>query len=310
MRRDFLTFGGALRRGCVAGALALALNALPAMAQGQRASSGILAVIPFTVDSGHIFVAPLVNGRPASFVIDTGSGVDVVESESAARLGISASPQGDSAVVTGTGGTARAYFATIARIQLGSVQIAKSPAYLLHVAQSVRCDGLLGYEFLRRYLVTFDFQRHVMILRRPGAALPGQCVIPFVLSGGVPSVVGEAGGWPGRFLIDTGYGGTVVLNAPFVAKYHLRDRYAQDGRMVAGRGIGGRTQSDLVQLDSFQLGRVPVDGILAELTRQTQGAFAASGVAGTIGIEVLDRYLVTLDYPGGRMILAGSGARP
>ena len=306
MRRNFPTF----RRAFAAGVFALLWSAASSTAHGQRVSTEILAVVPFTLSQGHIFVAIQVNGRPATFLVDTGSGADIVDMGSGSRLGALVDRRGGSAVVTGTGGTSRAYPTTISTIQVEGVQVRRSRAFLLHLSESVRCDGVLGYEFLRRFVTTFDFERGVLTLRRPGAAPPGQWAIPFVLAGGVPSVVGEAGGWVGRFVIDTGCGGTVILNAPFAEKYHLRDRFARDARRVTGRGVGGATEGDLIRLDSFQLGRIAVDGVTAELSRQAQGLFVDPKVAGTVGIGVLDRYTVTMDYPGSRMILTANGVRP
>ncbi|MEO7715300.1 MAG: TIGR02281 family clan AA aspartic protease [Capsulimonas sp.] len=292
-------------RMCVA---ALLLSSITAAHAGQ-ASPGVLAVIPFTLTKGHIYVAVRVNGRPATFVVDTGSGADIVDTASASRLGLPSAPKGDSAVVTGGGGTARAYPVTLSTLQVGGVRVQNSPAFLLNVSRSVKCDGLLGYGFLRNYVVTFDFNSHTIVLRRPGAAPPGQWSLPFVLSGGAPTVVGQAGGWIGRFVVDTGYGGTVILNAPFVAKYHLRDRYAHSGQAATGRGVGGATQSDWIQLDSFQLGTAAVDGVVAEMSRQTQGSFADAKTAGVVGTGVLERFTITFDYPGSRIILTANGVR-
>ncbi|HDR06892.1 MAG TPA: PDZ domain-containing protein, partial [Candidatus Coatesbacteria bacterium] len=82
-------------------------------------------------------------------------------------------------------------------------------------------------------------------------------------------------------------------------------------------GFGGFGHHRLVEAGSLRLGAVVILGPLVVLAGEVEGAFARTTETGNIGQDILGRFSrVTLDYPGGRLILElgpdglGEGSRP
>ena len=68
-------------------------------------------------------------------------------------------------------------------------------------------------------------------------------------------------------------------------------------------GLGGKTTVQLIRADSFQLGPYEIRQPLTLLSGADAGVLGADTIAGNIGNTVLDRFTVTVDFPGQRLHL-------
>jgi predicted aspartyl protease len=112
----------------------------------------------------------------------------------------------------------------------------------------------------------------------------------------------EVDGTPGRFLLDTGAGASVIARA-FVEKLGLTARGAMEARGAAGSETAA----------FVDVGRIAVPGV--ELRDQTVVTVALRGVAdavgtpidGILGYDFLSRFAVEIDYAARRLGLFPSG---
>jgi len=103
-----------------------------------------------------------------------------------------------------------------------------------------------------------------------------------------------------RFEIDSGCDGALCLGHDFVEANRLDEATNSVGK-DARQGVGGSVNTRPVHLHQFQLGKVTLDDLPANLF--LEGSPVDDGLAGHIGMGVLRRFKVIFDYSRKRMIL-------
>jgi hypothetical protein len=224
------------------------LSALPAGAIARPAyeSRGELAAptsIPFVSGQlgtvGHLAAPATLGGQPASLIFDSGAG-NFLTPEAAQRLGLKV---GGNVVTGGVGSKEQASgFAAVPTVTFGAARLMNQnfdvtalPYALQHLRKGVDVDGLLGYEIIANYRVTVRYADGRIELTPFSMAPPaGGVTLPMKSDGAHAFVEASVDGVSGYFLLDTGNGGGVSLNGPFVAENHLFPdggvRYVSPGR--------------------------------------------------------------------------------
>lgn len=131
--------------------------------------------------------------------------------------------------------------------------------------------------------------------------------IPFVQTDPLPAIRAGVNGHEGLFLIDTG-GGEAVLDPAFAAAAGVK-RSGGDKGVFAG---GKSATVSLGRISRMSLGAVTLADVPAGLVPTSGFSNAAHGkaVAGVIGVGLLSRFLSTIDYPGGKLVLAPKDSAP
>jgi aspartyl protease family protein len=121
----------------------VSLGNMPSAAQGREV---LLAAGP----GGHFITDGRVNGKSASFMVDTGATSVAMSVADAERLGIDYTT-GERAVVNTANGTAPAYRLLVNSIRIGEVEVFNVEAVVVPAALD---HILLGNSFLRRFQMT------------------------------------------------------------------------------------------------------------------------------------------------------------
>jgi predicted aspartyl protease len=125
--------------------------------------------------------------------------------------------------------------------------------------------------------------------------------IKFVSTDPLPVIEGRVNGKePVFFIIDTG-GAELILNREYGQSVGAacfgaeKKRYAADQEAV----------SEQARIESFQLGGVDIRKVPVQLLDTSRFAAAAGGrrVDGVVGTLLLNRFIFTLDYPAGELVL-------
>ena len=272
------------------------------------------ATIPIDVFSNHVYVKVCAGDRPLDFILDTGAGATFFDLHTAERFGINLGP---SFVGRGAGaGTIAGAQLSDARVRLaGSPLVQPVPSALdlsrLPPREGHRVDGILGYDFIKRFVVAIDYVKQELRLydaasfKYEGSGTS----IPVTFSANHPHVDAEVGlsdgtTLKGRMVVDVGAAGSLSLTKPFVEENHLRDRVGPTIHRRAGGGVGGAVMADVGRVASLKLGAVEVARPVTSLVGDSAGVMSGNAEwVGNIGGDILRRFTVFLDYAHRRMIL-------
>jgi membrane-associated protease RseP (regulator of RpoE activity) len=257
--------------------------------------------VPFRLLNNHIYVMASINGQaPVPFVFDTGA-TAVLDAGAAKRLGI----QVEGALPGGGFGDQIASFglAKVKSVSLGGLTIpdqvfsTQGSAGWIAV-EGAESAGLLGYEFVKRAVLTIDYARRTLTFTKQEAFHPPSDVSPirFKFDAHIPMVTGSIDGHQGEFQIDTGSRGPLTVMHPFAISNGLLDKYHATRQVTVGYGVGGPSKAFLARADALTLGSTVISDPVMQFVTDESGVGASTQVAGNIGGDLLKRYRVTLDY--------------
>lgn len=293
----------------------------PGSAGARQPVAGAPVTIPFELATRHIIVKVTVNNsRPLSFVLDTGANTAIVRMATATELGLSL--QG-SATAGGVGGGAQTgQLVKDATWSLAGLEGFSQPVALalplpaLPAGLGREIDGIIGGEFIKRFVLELDYQARTIMLHDPrtfayrgkGETLP----LAFTPSGHpvVKATVTPLGGKPieHRFMLDTGSSLALALHSPFVAEHGLLGPQSRTIRATGMGGAGGRSTGRIGRVAALQVGSFTINNPVTLFSQDTGGSFADRSLAGNIGAQIAGRFRVILDYGRRRLILERSPA--
>jgi Aspartyl protease len=257
------------------------------------------AVIPFELHQNLIFFQLQISGskEPLWFSLDTGSGSEYLDSGTAQRLGLHTSGSG---TVQGAGaGDVPVSFMESVTFELPGLTSGGHHVNTTDLSglEGHHMDGLLGYDFIRHYVITLDYAAGKMTIAEPSAfSYAGSgAVFPIKFRGGWPYIEGTVaveGVKPesGEFLVDSGSGDAVDDPA-------IRNTTAPVRKVTTGVGLGAPGDGIIGRASYLQLGSFRLVGPTAACCSSNPDHIRM------IGGEVLRRFTVILDYTRNRIIL-------
>lgn len=278
------------------GLLAAGALATPAAPPEEHAG------LALRVQAGVIFVEALVNGEgPFTFILDTGASETVLTPPVAKRLGIGTVPV---AAAQRKGSVRTLAVGRSVRRDLEVYVFDPPQAVPLRLNHGLDYHGLLGYSFLRHYVVTVDYRNERLTLAPADPWLRGSRprdasvhAIPFTLRSGLIHARGTVDGMgPVTFLVDTGSAEALLL--PEAAR-RLKLR---------SRTMPGRSDFGIVAVARLGLGEAMAENVTAVVGHLESAERAGLQYDGILGYPFLSRFEVTLDYPAGMLLLRPYGA--
>lgn len=272
-------------------------------------------IVPFNFETRHIMISCRVNGSPEIwFLVDTGAGLSIINEARLSWFGVS--PYGQSRT-TGGGGSADSRFGFPANFNIAGVELQNQHVGLIDLSglesvYGMQMGGLLGYDFLRRFVTEIDYEKSTLTLHDPEtwSYTSEGYVIPLEFDNGIPQTSGRIavqGNWiPARFVVDFGAADTINFASPFVASHELL-RLASTSKSV--NRLAGAEKQFFAQtnirgrIDALTLGGLSMKNVPANLSIAQEGAYASTRFSATIGEGIFSRFHVFLDYPNQRVIL-------
>jgi hypothetical protein len=272
--------------------------------------------LPFTMEANHIILQAQVNGRPPiGFILDTGDDHETLNTSRMASFGLSSYGNIHS---EGGGGPADMSYAAGATFTFPGVELRDQHVTVLDQsglerALGIPVGGLLGYDFLSRFVVEINYENNTVTLHNPnGWTYTGQgAIVPITFDdGGIPYFdamlsVPHKSSLAAHMVMDFGAADTMTLTSPFVRANDLIKLAATNTNVATSAGLEGQffTQSNMRgRIDEVHLGGIVARSIPVSLSANTEGAYASPNFAGTIGEGIYSRYHVFLDYARHRAI--------
>lgn len=272
--------------------------------------------IPFHItDGGHIFLNLRVNGDsvPLWFGFDSGAEQTLISSKQAKALGLKLRGE-----MKATGGGEEEVDFSLTRnvsFELPGVRFVLKEVGVLPLefpspVAGEPVGGLLGYDFISRFVVEVDYAARVINLYHPRKFRyrgNGQKVAVKMLDNN-PHVFAKVT-LPGlapveaMFLIDSGANTDIFFNSPFVAKHKLLES-PQQMTEAQTAGIGGASKVRIGSATSMKLGQTVIENPVVHFSQAVKGDSASTVSAGFIGGKLLRRFKVVIfDQTRRRIIL-------
>lgn len=264
----------------------------------QRASS----LLPMEPGFEHVLIHARVNGtRDGLFLLDTGSGSNVIHTARLRELGLTASGE---AQATGATGTAAAQFVAIDSLELGGLVLRHQSWVALDLTAleahfGPQLLGVLGYDLLERVVAEVDYDRRSVRFYERGIWVPPAPAqrLELRMQQNVPSVAATVEGIPAWLHLDTGSDNTLDLTTPFVRQHRLLEGRGELQPTVAN-GVGGPVQALRGTLRTVTLAGVTFDDVPCTFNSAEAGVFGGDIVAGVVGAGLLSRFHCAFDYAG------------
>jgi hypothetical protein len=273
--------------------------AIPFHPDFEMPASGVVTV---PTSNGTIFDA-MINGRgPFKMFFDTGS-INVINASAAKELGITAEGSGNKMVTSSGAVEMRA--ATVKILKLGEVTLHDQPFQVIDFPSFPgEPVGVVGYEFMRRFVVRVDYEHNQMTMYDAARFKPDDAgvEVPMLVESRGVYVKASADGFKGTFALDTGNEVALELDPGFVRINDLVGWTHAKFSGYAGRGYAGpMPEAHFARIHKFQIGGVEADEVAANLLG---GEPQQGEPAGNIGRSVLRQFNVTFDAVRGKMYLA------
>jgi predicted aspartyl protease len=274
---------------------------------------GEAAEAPFRTFHNLMLVDVAVNGgEPRPFILDTGASGTVVD---AAAVEVDPAAKRGTSTLRGTGGEMEADLVKLDSLALGNARLLGATvtrADLAPLRDMLGADmaGVLGYDFLRHFVVKVDYENSLVTFYEPTsfAEPAGVAFIPAETSSGHPIVEMAVGGHSGRFVVDLGNPGPIIMEGTYVAEHDLIGQAeAKLPALMKGAGGPRATRAYVVRMDDVTIGPYEIAGPVVVLTADPEAVtLCGEGLVGNVGWEVLSRFTFYVDYPGDRLGLAPS----
>jgi len=274
--------------------------------------------IPFEMASNEILIKSKVNdGNEYRFIVDTGATQNVMDQVSATAVG--AVSKGEFSLTTGSGFMKMAN-ANIKSMELGPIRLENVPVAVADLPafsaiKGVRPAGIIGANVLRRFLVTIDYAKRVLILSDPDQIqISPQAVViqgkPTLVSAGlaVDAVLDDK--VKVSLLVDTGAAFNNISES--IVKPIMTIPLLPVGSV---QGVeGNKIQIGAVKFKTLTLGSMrladPVFSVVPDVSNEKlpPGLFSGSTM-GIMGNPFWSRFRVTIDYRNCRLFLEQSKER-
>jgi predicted aspartyl protease len=264
-------------------------------------SGGDSATVEFFYINRHIYMPVKVkNGGPERlFLLDSGAGMTMIDEDLAQTMGLEVDGQIPGA---GTGGMADFSMTRLPGFSTGGIEFEEQTAIIYPISSltgaysGIETGGILGYDFLSRFVTRIDYENRLITFFRPGSqpSIEEADTIQAPLLHKIFSAVAVLDGkYEGTFLIDTGANSS-VLQKPFVDANGLLDGRKTVEIVVAG--AGGEDRAAVARFMSIQIGEMELLGPVFTVPLGGKGIGAFEGISGVIGNDILERFAVWLDY--------------
>jgi hypothetical protein len=287
-----------------AAALQLGIGPTPAPtpAPGEVVLASPRVVVPMTYTRKRIVIQATINGAgPFSLLLNSSARLALSpEALAAARIPLVDQPMPTPSATTTPAVTPAPLpkIAVVPLMDIEGVQLKNITAVANWKHGAL--DGTIGYPLFARLRSRIDVRAATITFSDPAndtAPLTGSVLPMEIKRAQMPAVEGVVDGIAGVFILDTTSSSSLILTSPFVTSHTLYTRTTGsaatdnpgDTRFLESRPLP-------LMLGSMALGPVPT-----QLSTANTGIWSDPYAAGLIGMSLLERYIVTLDFPNGQI---------
>jgi hypothetical protein len=262
--------------------------------------------VPIKLFHNRVLIPSKINDTAVNLLLDSACTIPTLHPQIVEQLMLE--PSGH-VRIAGIAGEERAPTYSGVVIKMGDTQYAPRRIASIPSQKSEsrrRRDGVVGSGFFRNFVVEMDARASTIRLYTPADfkySGPGE-VIPFHLREEIPVVeasimVTNREPIKAEFEVDTGCDSGLCLGAKFVSENHLLESVKSDSSEKFG--IGGSVATRNGAVPALRLGKLDVKEPQTDFFQE--GSPVDEPMAGHIGMGVMHRYKVFVDYYRKQLIL-------
>ncbi|MFH1865700.1 MAG: aspartyl protease family protein, partial [Candidatus Eisenbacteria bacterium] len=269
---------------------------------------GDSAEVPFEFIENHVFLPVTINCREALWVLDSGASSSVIDRGYAQELGLEMSGE---ITGQGAGNTVEVAFTTLPPFGVRGIEFEEQQVATLEFVDLFRrisdleVVGILGYDFLSRFVTKVDYANEMLTFYDPEAfEYTGDgTVLDAPLRENLFTVEASVDGvHSGRWMLDLGAGG-MTFHAPYARAHDLGSR---EGVYGVGFGAGGRIMHyrsvyETVEFAGHTLPRPRIS--MAGYDEDIKGAFSGGELVGNLGNTLFRHFVLYLDYANQQVLV-------
>ena len=262
--------------------------------------------VPFKLIENHLYLPVTINGQEKVWCLDTGAEMSVIDTGYAAELGLTAE---GNIKGSGVSKTVNVSFVTLPAYNAAGIQFKPQKIAAVEIKKLFKyymgldAVGVLGYDFLSRFITKIDFANEKISFYHPDHFNyngPGQ-VLSAPLKNNIFTVpMSVDGKYSGMWSLDIGAGST-SFHYPFAEENGFLKLPGVDR---LGSGAGGNFHEKFVRFRELELaGFIIPKPVIGFPTENVEGAFRVKERIGNLGNDVLKHFVLYLDYKNQRVIL-------
>jgi aspartyl protease len=266
-------------------------------------------VIPINYENGHISLMARIGAKDAArFNLDTGAGMNIIDSSYADQIGLDFTGELPAKGVSGYETAAITHIDTlsIGEIRLIGQKVAVVDLSGINFGNSDKLGGILGYDLVSRFPIKVNYNTKKLIIYNPDRFIPPDSLlsIEFHTFMRIPIVPLSIGGCSGDFMVDLGNSLGLVLHMPFLDKCNIHENLTDKEKMIVKLGgIGGISEAYAAVGHDIRIGMVEMQVVPLIVAESKSGVFNSRELDGNIGNLMLDQFSVLLDYNAGLIYL-------
>lgn len=242
-------------------------------------------------------------GDTLNFILDTGSGGISLDTLTAAyyKLKLEASER----TVRGIGGVKKLHYYRGGSLHFKGLDVDKLDFHIndyeiLSEVYGLRVDGIIGYSFFRRYIVTLDYDKQMISVYAPGKykyPKGGTFLKPTFAS--IPITKHEVSDERTYLLnvyFDTGAGMCMLFSDQFVKDSNF---ISKKRKMVSTQveGLIGKIGMRLTTIKRMKIGPYKFSRVPVHIYDDSLNVLSYPFVSGLMGSDLLRRFNLVINYP-------------
>ena len=177
---------------------------------------------------------------------------------------------------------------------------------LLTSVYGLKIDGIVGFSFLRRYIVKINYDNNMVEVWNPGTIkYPRRGYLLRPVINGIPvfhASVADGNISLSNFYFDTGAGLCLLMSEDFERDSSI----LQKGKKIIltqAEGLGGKTPMKLTTVKEIRIGKYKFKKVPAHIFKDEYNVTAYPSLGGLIGNDILRRFNLVINYGEGEIHL-------
>ncbi len=238
-----------------------------------------------------------------NFVFDTGSGGISLDSSTVEEFHIK--KEKSDKTIRGIAGMKNVDFSYHHSLKLPGLKVDSLDFHindydLLTSVYGVKIDGIIGFSFLRRYIVRIDYDSLELAIFTPGNfkyPRGGYLIHPSFTTMPLPrATVKDETNISTRFIFDTGAGLNALLSKDFVEDSNFLNKHHRYFPTQT-EGLGGKKLMDITVINEINIGPYHFKKVPVYIFEDDYNVTSYPSMGGLIGNDILRRFNVVLNYP-------------